>query len=718
LTESGLGPVGEAASRTLLQHLEWTTGPWLGFVFAASEAAAHILLARISPTLVTVAPPDPDALQRALPALLEAGESGCLVALVAVRIDAAGRWARAWTALLRTMNERRGLLQTPDRGGLILVTHHGLKVTAREASPDLWSAHALLLELPAVPRSAPPLPELTLLDANVTRIAEAVERVGLQLDTQDGPWIGRVWGPDAAPRARLREALRERYRDIQLVQHPPGDLSAIGPRAGLHWLVHPSSDTMASLAPLLGRLDGPVGVIIDTPDAGALPQGLRLVFDVPMAPEEGSLRRSLPPSDGAARTRKRASLAIAAARQSHNQGRAVSALAKAIDALLAQGWTTEAEPLVEQLVERTDPAEPAGLAAALGYRGEVARKLGDLSTARDAWERALQLRLALAEVTPSAPRWVEVAYCQSQLGAIYREQGRFDAALGMLTSARELRAELALTDPTPEREGALALSDSLLGDVYLALDDLDAAREATARALQRRRDVAEATGQPLQRRFLALAWERSGLVAERSGDLARARAAYARAQELYRDLVKQEPGNVRFLVECSTAISRLGDVYRAEQDLDAARAAHTRALEIRAAVTDDAPDNAHWQQLLAVTLGRLASLALQMGELEVAASHANRAVEITEHLVWLDPSNVDWQRGLVAARRREGDLHRATGDEDLAAASYLSAADAIVHWGRGSSPAARSRAATDLRALARNGAISDAELNARLAALR
>ncbi|MCA9707415.1 MAG: tetratricopeptide repeat protein [Myxococcales bacterium] len=56
------------------------------------------------------------------------------------------------TLVLRA-NERRELLRSELRGGLVLVTHPGLKADVRRAGPDLWSVRSFVFELPAGPVS-------------------------------------------------------------------------------------------------------------------------------------------------------------------------------------------------------------------------------------------------------------------------------------------------------------------------------------------------------------------------------------------------------------------------------------------------------------------------------------------------------------------------------------------------------------------------------------
>jgi tetratricopeptide (TPR) repeat protein len=159
-----LGPKGEEAWQQLRQHTEWAEEFWLIFVFAPLGVGPKVLEERMSTLLqsnqVVLSPDTPDELRELLPDLLKAPltKTRCIW-VEAVHRDISARsieddaWAKAWDWFLLRANERREVLRSTLKGGLILVAPIALKSRFREAAPDLWSIRSLVLELddPTVP---------------------------------------------------------------------------------------------------------------------------------------------------------------------------------------------------------------------------------------------------------------------------------------------------------------------------------------------------------------------------------------------------------------------------------------------------------------------------------------------------------------------------------------------------------------------------------------
>jgi tetratricopeptide (TPR) repeat protein len=164
LDSSRLGPKSEEAWQQIRKHTDWAEEFWLIFVFAPSGVGLKVLEERMSALLqskqIVLSPDTPDELRELLPKLLQAPltEARC-VWIDAVHRDISARrieddaWAKAWDWFLLRANERREVLRSTLKGGLILAAPIALKSRFREAAPDLWSIRSLVVELdePIVP---------------------------------------------------------------------------------------------------------------------------------------------------------------------------------------------------------------------------------------------------------------------------------------------------------------------------------------------------------------------------------------------------------------------------------------------------------------------------------------------------------------------------------------------------------------------------------------
>lgn len=325
----------------------------------------------------------------------------------------------------------------------------------------------------------------------------------------------------------------------------------------------------------------------------------------------------------------------------------LAAMGRAVAALLAQGWISEAAPIAEEMLALAAELEDAtwvrsSLAEAREANAEIAVGQGDLVAAREHWQEALSLRASLAGDpldAATAARTADVARCHSQLGELALMEGRPERARDGLHRALELRNELVSAFPThADWKADLALTHSLLGDVHMDLGETAEAARAYAAALDLRRELAEADADPRRQAALSVAWGRTAIALAARGDRAGAHEAAGDALRIARAVAGLDEGNVNLQSQLATALSRYGDT------LEEPRDAYREALAIRRRLCEDDPDNARWQHWLAVVHGRLAE---RCG----LAEHAAEALAIAEHLAWQDPTNATWQLGLADARR-------------------------------------------------------------------
>ena len=332
---------------------------------------------------------------------------------------------------------------------------------------------------------------------------------------------------------------------------------------------------------------------------------------------------------------------------------------KAIEALLQQGWISEAAPLAEDLLVLTvahDAEKPGGkrsvwLASAWEYQSTVLRDQGDLLAADAALRKALALRETLVDVPPPtrSQRQSDLARTWSLIGGLALAHGNLDDALPALQKSRDLRRELVEWSDDPESVSELAMSQSFLGDLHLSRGELNAARQCFEDALEIRRDLAGSHNAHRFVRYLSIAWGRVGLVSHRLGNLALARAAYQQAWTLARDLSQTDPGNVAWRMEASIAASRWADLALADKDLDLAEEAFAHSLKIRSRLVSEDPENNRWKEYLAVGLGRMSKIFRARGDTQRAERYATRAASLSDVLVAAMPESGRAHRGRATA---------------------------------------------------------------------
>ena len=420
------------------------------------------------------------------------------------------------------------------------------------------------------------------------------------------------------------------------------------------------------------------------------------VMETPVSrPPLRPTQRRNPDSSEAARAALERATAIAertgddvdGADESGIRGTRILANTRAIEALLKQGWVTEAAPLTDDLLalaqahhaEEATPRRSAGLATALEFQSIVLRDQGDLSGAETALQRALKLRETLIDVPPPnrGQRHSELARTWSLIGGLALAHGDLDHALPALQTSRDFRQELVEWSDDPESVSELAMSHSFLGDLHLARGELAAAKQCFEDALEIRRDLASSHNAHRFVRYLSVAWGRLGLVSHRLGNLALARAAYKEAYALATDLSQTDPGNVSWQMEASIAASRWADLALADDELDLAEEAFTQSLKIRSRLVSEDPENHRWKEYLAVGLGRMSKLHRALGDAPRTTRYAVRAAGVSDALAASMPDSSRAHRGSATAWLRLMKIYRETGDRDTERQALARVRDAI-----------------------------------------
>ena len=106
--------------------------------------------------------------------------------------------------------------------------------------------------------------------------------------------------------------------------------------------------------------------------------------------------------------------------------------------------------------------------------------------------------------------------------------------------------------------------------------------------------------------------------------------AYHKALAIYEQLLRDDPGNPRWLANISVTNKRIGDVLVEAGDREAARAAYRKSFVIDERLAADDPDNAEWQNGLAISYSKLGDMLIDAGEREAALVAYRKSFAIAE----------------------------------------------------------------------------------------
>lgn len=316
------------------------------------------------------------------------------------------------------------------------------------------------------------------------------------------------------------------------------------------------------------------------------------------------------------------------------------------------GWVmrlADSEP--DNEAWRADLADAWEIRAALDLTAERFLK------AREAADRALQVRIALAAAAPGdGKRRRALAKAWTRSAEIAAKAGDIALARSAALQARTLR------EKDTDTLGLRALHDALVleGDLALKAEDYEPARQAFARACQNIEP--HAREDETWRLHLAQAWERLGEVALRvqrfdsardafartrallgardmglearlllkegeaalgAGDMRSARELLSHSCSLRLDVLDKTPHDLKLARDLAVALERLGILSQAAGDPEAARAAWEDELRLAQTILTAIPDDEHAIRFCAVVHSHLATLAFPE-----SSSHRHRALDL------------------------------------------------------------------------------------------
>ena len=238
--------------------------------------------------------------------------------------------------------------------------------------------------------------------------------------------------------------------------------------------------------------------------------------------------------------------------------------------------------------------------------GDIALAEGDLTEARQHYERSLALRKELTEITGAEDdRW-DMASSYSRLGDICLAEGNSAGAERYYKAALIIRQKLATDIDTADDHRNLSISYEKLGDVYEVEGDLEKAKQYYLESLAIRKSQAEEADTQQAWSDLSVIYYKLGYICEAQGNPDEAKEYYLQDLTISERLA-EETDTRQAHYDLSVSYEKLGDICREEGAAADAKYYYQRCLTVgeKLALDGEAPE--YWERL-AIACCKLASL--------------------------------------------------------------------------------------------------------------
>jgi len=290
----------------------------------------------------------------------------------------------------------------------------------------------------------------------------------------------------------------------------------------------------------------------------------------------------------------------------------------------------------------------AGVARAFRRMMNIREKLGELSEARTAGERSVEMSTSLTAEFPEVEDYPgDLAMANSDLGMVLYRQGdragaeqRFSAAVGLLEV-------LHVAHPDNARyQSNLAAVRVQLANLLADRMEQKEAEGGYRRAIQLLESLpAGVAGRESRSRLASTRYNLAYLLEEMDRE-EEAEPEYGLAIAVGEKLVQEFPQEHDSARRLSSSLINLSRLLANKKDWDAAEAMHRRGLEIQDQLARDYPAIPEYRKYLGRTLDSFARLVRDRGRPDDARPYYNRAVEVKELLARQYPNAPEYRRDL------------------------------------------------------------------------
>ena len=295
--------------------------------------------------------------------------------------------------------------------------------------------------------------------------------------------------------------------------------------------------------------------------------------------------------------------------------------------------------------------------------GSLAMTMGKRIEAKRYYEKGLSIRERLAEnmQTVEALNDLAVSYCN--LGDAQKSWGILGEAQMYYQKALDIDMKLAEETGTEQSRRNLALTYYKMGKVMMARQIWSYTREYYEKGFAISKKLAEETGTIKSRRLLAFYYNGLGIIAEEQKDLSRAQDYYEKSLTLRKELA-EETGTIGCRRDLSVGYNNLGLFIEVHGDLSVAELYYEKHLAICEELAKE-DGSARSRQDLASCYEYLGDKAWMRNDVETAETYFKDCLEVRKKLA-KDTDMLEYRHDLGRIFGKLAEVAKAKGDQSAA----------------------------------------------------
>ena len=303
------------------------------------------------------------------------------------------------------------------------------------------------------------------------------------------------------------------------------------------------------------------------------------------------------------------------------------------------------------------------LAVSYDELGSLAMTMGKRIEAKRYYEKGLSIRERLAEnmQTVEALNDLAVSYCN--LGDAQKSWGILGEAQMYYQKALDIDMKLAEETGTEQSRRNLALTYYKMGKVMMARQIWSYTREYYEKGFAISKKLAEETGTIKSRRLLAFYYNGLGIIAEEQKDLSRAQDYYEKSLTLRKELA-EETGTIGCRRDLSVGYNNLGLFIEVHGDLSVAELYYEKHLAICEELAKE-DGSARSRQDLASCYEYLGDKAWMRNDVETAETYFKDCLEVRKKLA-KDTDMLEYRHDLGRIFGKLAEVAKAKGDQSAA----------------------------------------------------
>ena len=310
------------------------------------------------------------------------------------------------------------------------------------------------------------------------------------------------------------------------------------------------------------------------------------------------------------------------------------------------------------------------LAVSYNKLAAVCKAEGQFALARQYYEKGLECREQVYAQTKGVEDWRDLSIAYNNMGDLYSDEKKLDKAREYFEKALAIREQLVKINPTLDYMRSLSISYNKLAGIYEEEGNIPKAKEYFLKSMEIREDLVEQTGTITARRDLTISYNRLGCILLDEGDIAQAIVYFQKSLDLRQELVEEAP-TVETRADLSVVHNHIGNAYRQQRKLAQARAHYEAALKIREKLFEET-GTLRARKDLAISDEKMGMICRAEGDLQMAAYYYKKQVQSNEYMVE-HADNLKNRRSLTVAYNKMGGICQAIGDLEQAKQYYADA---------------------------------------------